>query len=199
MGLDRSWLQSAPVEAFVIDDLEVRRFRREDAAAVVQAVTESIEHLRPWMPWIAYEPQSIEQRATLIDEWNKEWVQCTGFHYGVFRGSRQVAGCGFHLRSAPAILEIGYWVHVNETGRGLASALSQRLTDVAFALSDVQSVEIVHDVANIASGRVPQKLGYVMVEEFERMSDPQHLDTPLAPGESGTARRWRITRDQWLA
>ena len=29
------------------------------------AVTESIEHLRPWMPWIADEPVTVEQRRAL--------------------------------------------------------------------------------------------------------------------------------------
>jgi hypothetical protein len=29
----------------------LRRFRAEDVDALFGAVTESLEHLRPWMPW----------------------------------------------------------------------------------------------------------------------------------------------------
>ena len=31
----------------------LRRFRADDLDALFQAVTESLDHLRPWMPWAA--------------------------------------------------------------------------------------------------------------------------------------------------
>jgi len=31
----------------------LRRFRADDRDALFQAVTESLDHLRPWMPWAA--------------------------------------------------------------------------------------------------------------------------------------------------
>jgi ribosomal-protein-serine acetyltransferase len=34
----------------------LRRFRAEDVDALFDAVTESLEHLRPWMPWAADPP-----------------------------------------------------------------------------------------------------------------------------------------------
>ena len=45
----------------------------EYAQLYVDAVTHSIDHLRPWMPWIAHEPMSAEQRAELITTWLKNW------------------------------------------------------------------------------------------------------------------------------
>ena len=49
----------------------VRKYERSDAEALVIAVTESCEHLRPWMPWIKFEPQSVVQREELIKTWNR--------------------------------------------------------------------------------------------------------------------------------
>ena len=31
----------------------LRRYREDDVDAVFQAVTESLDHLRPWIPWAA--------------------------------------------------------------------------------------------------------------------------------------------------
>jgi RimJ/RimL family protein N-acetyltransferase len=62
---------------------------------------------------------------------------------------------------------------------------------MAFALPGVTHVEIHHDVANPASGRVPAKLGFVHV------SDEAHAIE--APGETGTQRIWRMERSAWTA
>jgi len=57
----------------------------------------------------------------------------------------------------------------------------------AFALPEVDRVEIVHDLANTRSGAVPQRLGFT---EVERRSRTQ----PAAAGESGVEVVWRLTR-----
>ena len=88
-------------------------------------------------------------------------------------------------RIGPGGLEIGYWVRTDRTGRGVATEAAGLLTDAALALPDVDHVEIHHDEANAASGRVPAKLGYALVgrDEVERLN----------PGEVGVSLVWRIT------
>lgn len=49
----------------------VRLWRSDDAAALHQAIVESTEHLRPWRPWIAPEPLTVDQRRALIEEWRE--------------------------------------------------------------------------------------------------------------------------------
>ena len=44
------------------DGLTLRCWTRDDAARLVEAVADSVEHLRPWMPWIAHEPFSVTER-----------------------------------------------------------------------------------------------------------------------------------------
>jgi RimJ/RimL family protein N-acetyltransferase len=56
--------------------------------------------------------------------------------------------------------EIGYWLHPAATGRGLATLAATVLTVQAFTLPDVAYVEIIHDVANAASGAVAQRAGF---------------------------------------
>jgi RimJ/RimL family protein N-acetyltransferase len=170
--------------------LVVRRWRVEDAPLMHEAVTESIEHLRPWMPWIADEPVTVEQRRERIAGWRNMWDDGDRV-YGMFVGEAVVGGCGLHRRIGPGGLEIGYWVRVGHTGRGYATEAARQLTAIAFAEPGIDRVEIRHDATNTASSRVPAKLGYVRVEDLHR--------PPVAPAETGVDHVWRITRAGWLA
>lgn len=185
------WLGVAPPESITVDEFVVRRYGRGDAAALVGAVTRSIEHLRPWMPWIRFEPQTVEQRAALIEEWSSEWDARTNFTMGIFEKEQLVGGTGFHLRGGEGVLEIGYWVHVDHTRRSIATRVSRALTEVAFGIDDVLEVRIGHDINNETSGRVPMRLGFGILGEHER--------EPEAPGEAGRVRLWSMTRERWAS
>ncbi len=179
-------ISPAPSEIHV-GDYVVRRYETSDAPALVRAVTESLSHLLPWMPWAAYEPQSIEQKEDLIRTWAGEWDSGTNFTMGIFLGERVVGGSGLHLRGAENTVEIGYWVHADFLGKGIATMVSQSLTELAFAIwAEIDIVEIHHDEANIASGRVPLRLGFQHVRTVERI--------PEAPSESGVGFHWAMAR-----
>ena len=170
------------------DSLVVRRWRVEDAPLLHAAVTESMDHLRPWMPWIADEPLTLEQRRDLVAGW-QALGDADDRVYGMFVGGEAVGGCGLHARIGSGGLEIGYWVRVGRTGRGYATAAARLLTDIAFAIPGIDRVEIRHDATNAASGRVPAKLGYVRVGDLHR--------PPVAPAETGVDHVWRMRREDW--
>jgi len=169
------------------DGFVLRRLGPADAEALAVAVAQSIDHLRPWMPWVANEPLSLAARRAMLRRWPEGWPQKGEAMYGVFAEETLAGTVG--LRPRDRTLEIGYWNHAAFTRRGLASGASRLLTDLAFSWPDVDGVEIHHDKANTASGGVPRKLGYRMVGE--------RLDPKLAPGESGIDCTWRIERDGW--
>ena len=60
---------------------------------------------------------------------------------------------------------------------------------MALAIDGIDRVEIHHDRANVASSRVPQALGYELVEESARPVE--------APSESGITWVWVMTEDRW--
>lgn len=170
--------------------LVVRRWRLDDVPALHEAVIESLDHLRPWMPWAVREPIGLSERLQLVDRWTRLWD--TGDRMcGMFVDDRVVGGCGLHPRIGPGGQEIGYWVRVGHTGRGYATTAARALTDMAFAMPGVTRVEIHHDVANVASGRIPAKLGFTHVHDISHPVE--------APGETGVQAIWRIDRDTWLA
>ena len=174
-------------DSLQVGEYVVRKYEPADAKALVIAVTESCEHLRPWMPWIKFEPQTMTQRAELIKVWNEAWEQRTEFVMGIFLDDRVVGGTGLHLRGDVNTVDIGYWMHVDYIGKGIATRVSAALTETAFAIwPEIDTVVIVHDEANIASGKVPLRLGFKHVSTGQR--------EPEAPGESGVMYRWEKKR-----
>ena len=186
----------------------LRRYRAEDADALFCAVTESLDHLRPWMPWAA--DYSRESAQEYLDGSIKGWDEGTEYNYAILTAipggsaladralagrelaGRELAGralagsIGLMTRCGPGGLEIGYWVHRAYTGRGLATTATAALVEQAFGLPGVDWVEIVHDELNLASGQIPRKLGFTEVER-------RPLDPPSASG-TGTGVVWRLKR-----
>src|SRR3954454_17399525 len=147
-------------------ELVVRPHAEDDAPALSRAIAESLEHLRPWMHWVALEPLSPDQRRAWIRE-----RSAGDEHYGLWLGDRVVGGCGLHRRLGPGALEIGYWVHAAYTRRGIATATGPQLCAEGFATPGVERVEIHHDRANVASGRVAAAAGFEFVTEQRRARD----------------------------
>jgi RimJ/RimL family protein N-acetyltransferase len=171
--------------------LMLRRWVQEDVQVLGQAVGDSIEHLRPWMPWIAKEPLSVTERRALIDEWERDWLAGGDVVMGVFVDGRVAGGCGLHHRIGPGGLETGYWTHPAFLRGGVATSAARLLTHAAFTRADVTHVEIHHDKANQASAGIPRKLRFQLVRELS--------DTAAAPAEVGISCEWRHTRETWSA
>lgn len=171
--------------------LTLRRWVEADVPELSAAITTSLDHLRPWMPWIAFEPVTQSQRVGLVDKWRLDWEQGGDSVVGVFLGDVVVGSAGLHRRRGPGVLEVGYWMHVDHTGKGFATEAASALTTAAFTVPEIERVEIHHDRANIASAGVPRRLGFTFVEETP--------DSVTSPGEDGIDCRWLITRQDWIA
>lgn len=182
-------LQQAPPSRVEVDDFIVRQYVVDDARAVMEAVTESREHLRPWMPWIKFEPLDVHARRKLIREWTESWNNCEDFPMGIFRDQRLFGGTGFHLRGPDGTVDIGYWLHPEAVGQRVISRTVRALLGVAFTLPEITHVYISHDRANADSRRIPERLGFTLVETSEREAE--------APGEEGVLMRWEMSKDSF--
>ncbi|HET7312278.1 MAG TPA: GNAT family N-acetyltransferase [Mycobacteriales bacterium] len=170
------------------DGIVVRTYTADDMPALVDVVNRNLEHLRPWMPW-AQEPATVEAqtawwRGTL--EPGEDGLR--DLPYGIFDPDGHViGGTGFHLRSGPGVVEIGYWLAVHETGRGLMTRVVSALIDAVRQAGGVRRVEIKCDAANERSAAVPRRLGFHVVREEER--------EPLAASETGRLVVWSLDLD----
>jgi RimJ/RimL family protein N-acetyltransferase len=174
----------APPERIQTARLLLRRWTVDDAKVLVEAANASLDHLRPWMPWVSHVRTPAEQRQWL------EHITATAregseFAYGVFRATDPtsvIGGCGLHRRIGAGGIEIGYWIHVDAIGNGYATELAGALTRVALQLTGIDRVEIHCDQANVRSAAVPRKLGYVL----DRIDN----DDIEAPAETGRSMIW---------
>jgi ribosomal-protein-serine acetyltransferase len=173
-----------PDEVIEHGQVVLRRYREDDLDALLQAVTASADHLRPWLPWAAN--YSRESAAEFLASSDQSWDDGTVYNYAITTGGALAGGIGLMARIGPGGLEIGYWVHQAYTRRGLATAAAAALVQQAFRLPGVERVEIVHDELNVASGGVPRKLGFTEVER-------RRLEPPAAAG-TGVGVVWRLTR-----
>jgi RimJ/RimL family protein N-acetyltransferase len=152
----------------------IRSYNPEDAPLLKDAVDSSLEHLRPWMPWVRHEPQSLSQKVELLRLFRGNFDLGKDFAYGVFEpdGSRQLGGAGLHPRGGEASLEIGYFIRADAIGRGYATEVTAVLTRVAFEECGVVRVDIQVDPANERSLRIPRKLGFVEEGVLRRRLEP---------------------------
>jgi RimJ/RimL family protein N-acetyltransferase len=183
-----AWMTEAPPEVLEVPRGRLSRIRESDADELAQAVAASLDHLRPWMPWATAESAEPQAQREHCRDVEKNWVDDAEYVYALrTEPSRQVIGCfGLHRRIGPGAIEIGYWVHVDFTGRGYATACAEALTHSAFGLPDVARVEIHTDEANTISASVPRRLGYRLERIDER--------PPTAPAESGRLQIWVMER-----
>jgi ribosomal-protein-serine acetyltransferase len=168
------------------DGVTLRRWRPADTDALLAIVCQSLDHLKPWMPWVA-DGYTWEKASQYIKRSQADWEAGEAYNFAILAPDDRIVGsCGLMARIGAGGLEIGYWVHQAYTGRGIATRATAALVEAAFGLPEITRVEIHHDVANKPSGAVPSRLGFIEIE--------RRPDKPIAPGEVGELAIWRLTR-----
>lgn len=177
-----------PSERIEGSTLVLERSRVGHAAGVLEGIVASLPELQEFMDWAADEPTSLAAKQDWLGDREAAWDEGREFNFVmVDRETDEVIGvCGLMARIGPGALEIGYWVRSDHTGRGVATEAARLLTEAASTVPGVGHVEIRHDLANVASGRVPEKLGYTEIARNDVEIDN--------PGEIGVQVVWRLNR-----
>ncbi len=159
------------------DRLVLRRMTPDDATALyaLDADPEVRRHVHAGPPDLARIRDEILPRMEAAAEDRDD----RGFWAAEEKPGRDFAGW-FCLRAAPAAerageLEIGFRLRREAWNRGLATEGARELVAAAFADPETPRVVAVTLVANSASQRVLEKLGFERVREF-RYTPPDHAD-----------------------
>jgi len=142
--------------------LIIRCYSPSDASMLAESVAESVEHLRPWMPWAYAEPEPMDEKIQRLKRFRGMFDLGQDFIYGIFNReeTKLVGGTGLHTRLGPGALEIGYWIHKDYINQGLVTESTAALIKVAFEVIHVHRIEIHCDPGNTASAAIPRKLGF---------------------------------------
>lgn len=171
--------------SITFDELTVREYTMDDLEQLDAAIVRNRAYLLPWIgPWIKAEPIGLERRREIMQGWVDTYATGGDNAVGIFIGDVLVGGTGLHDRNEASDVEIGYWVDEAHQGRGIATRVSAALTAFAFQHPQVDRVLIIHNVDNVKSRRVPEKLGFELLPGDHLCGEQPGL-------------HWQLTRAMW--
>lgn len=133
--------------------LVVRTPMAADAAAVAEGARASFEELDPWMPWA-----SVDYRTDDALSWIDSDEE-TSFLI-VDPAGKIVGTCGLNaFDQLNRRANLGYWVHSDHTGRGVASEAARLVASHALTELGLLRLEVVLSVHNLGSRRVAERIG----------------------------------------
>ncbi len=129
-------------------------------------ITQSLSHLRPWMPW-AQEAPTAETSETVVRKMQADFIARRDLCFQIYArkpdGSpgRLLGGTGLHRMDwTVRRFEIGYWIRPEAAGQGHVSEAVKLLTVMAFDKLAARRVEIRCDPRNAKSRAVAERGGF---------------------------------------
>ncbi|MGP3925961.1 hypothetical protein [Streptomyces sp. 8N616] len=95
-----------------------RRWRpREDFEVLFRLIEESLDHLRPWMSWVAH--HSRRAAADFLANCGLEWTSGQAYNYSVSIDGVPIGACSLIRTTEPQGREAGYGCIQPPQGEGL--------------------------------------------------------------------------------
>lgn len=164
--MTRSWNVPARIDT---RRLVIRTYESADVHSLHALVLDNVDHLRPFIPWAAREPLTLDERRALLEDYARGFAAGENFRDAIIDAATgdMVGGVSLHTRVGPEALEIGYWLGAGFEGRGIAS---EAVTAVSHAALDAGAsrVEIWCTPDNHRSAAVAARCGFVYRGEHDR-------------------------------
>jgi RimJ/RimL family protein N-acetyltransferase len=157
-------------EAFESERLLIRAPLSGDGAEVHAAVVESLNELRPWMPWALGEPSAADTEAS-VREARADFLARRDMRLHLYRreDGAFVGSSGLHrIHWEVPVFEIGYWIRTSQTRLGYATEAARRIADFAFEDLGAERVEIWCDARNEPSAAVATRAGFAFEARLNR-------------------------------
>lgn len=148
----------------------IRCWSLTDARLRRAALNASDSHLRPWIPWMKDEPQTLHETAEWIRRTRANFDLDKDYRYAIFdREERELLGeTGLYPRAGEGAREIGYWIDKRSEGHGYATETSAAMVRVAFEIDRIDRLEILCAQENAPSAAIPAKLGFTHEGNLKR-------------------------------
>lgn len=142
--------------------LVLRCWDLADAVSLRQALDRSDRHLRPWIPWMKDQPQSLRETAQWIRVTRGRFDLEQDHRYAIFDSTGRVliGETALFSRAGAGAREIGYWIDTASVGKGYATEAAAAMVKVGFEYAGVDRLEIHIASGNEASAAIPRKLGF---------------------------------------
>jgi RimJ/RimL family protein N-acetyltransferase len=143
------------------DHLVLRALNMADLDMLYASICQSFVELSPWMPW-CHQRYSKDDTRQFLARLGELAERCEEFAFGIFDGrTSEFLGCnGINYIDIPyRRANLGYWIRSDRTGRGIASRSTRLLAETAMKELQLERIEIVVAIDNLASQRVAEKAG----------------------------------------
>ena len=159
-------------EQFETERLIIRIPQPGDGKAMNDAIRESIDDLRPWMPWARVVP-SVAESETFVRESALRFRNHEDLPLSLFRKSDglYVGNSGMHnIAWDVPRFEIGYWVRTSLSGQGYITEAVNGIADMAFNKLNAVRLEIRCDANNQRSAAVALRAGFTLEATLHKES-----------------------------
>ncbi|MFX3649447.1 MAG: GNAT family N-acetyltransferase [Paenibacillus sp.] len=151
-------------ESFHTERLTIRAPQWGDGAAVNEAVRDSAEQLRLWLPFAEKIP-SLEESEMMVRRARLKYLERSDLmlhlrdrHTDEFVGSSGLHRIDWNARC----FEIGYWIRTSRSGEGLMTEAVKGIEQFAITHLEANRLEIRCDARNVRSARVAERAGYTL-------------------------------------
>ena len=133
----------------------LRRPTEDDAPAMAAMVQDSLDLLRPWMPW-ATDDYDVDNAL----DWVRGVVDSTEHRFLITEGGRLVGACGLNrIDPLHRTANLGYWLRADAIGKGHATRATRLVAAYGLALEAVELVHIEMSTRNEPSRAVAERSG----------------------------------------
>ncbi len=144
--------------------LLIRAPRQGDGQAVNESLCESLDALRPWMPWAQTAP-TVSDTELVMRRASAEFILRENLMLLMFSKAdgRHVGNIGLHRMDwSSRRFEIGYWIRTGQQGKGYVTEAVNHLTRFTFDELAATRIEIRCDTRNERSAAVARRTGYTL-------------------------------------
>ena len=178
-----------PAYRVVTPRVVLRCWEPADTAALHRVIAENLEHLRPWIEWIAREPKSLAERLCEVRAMRAAFDADAYWSYAVLDADdgELVGGIVLHRPPTGNSGDLGGWVAAARARRGLQSDAAAALARVCLEVMGMERVQAVCDAANERSIALMRKLGFTHEATPRWLEDGRRKDELL----------WGLLADEW--
>jgi RimJ/RimL family protein N-acetyltransferase len=154
----------------------------------MESVINSKNDLKQWLPWFGDHSTTIDGNIDVVRRYRGNFDSGNDYKYAMFdKDENFVGNIGVHFWHSGRLrgMEIGYWLDTRYTGNGYATEAVRALTKALFEIKKVDKVIIKCKLDNISSIKIPQKLGFKVINYTDttkilfRLMKDEYVETEL--------------------
>jgi ribosomal-protein-serine acetyltransferase len=156
------------MEKLIIDDRHfLERIALSHVELIFNAIDQNRKFLRKWLPFVDF-TNKVADTERFVRSILEKSVANRDEVYVIWYKHEFAGLIGFkdkdHINDK---IEVGYWLVEKMTGKGIATAATRKMVNLAFRNMDMNRVQIRCGVGNDKSSAIPKRLGFIF-EGIER-------------------------------